>query len=325
MRAGPAAPLGHLTLDHLQDSPPGGSAKRAHPGKHAPRSPRRGPWRQDLGHLDSLVELLGDDSPAVYPHLRAEFLRLGRCTRPALERAAKDSSPRKRGHARSILRTLDRKQAMTRLLGYALRPNVYLEQALFLLARLDRSDFDARPFRSALDAMGDEVTRRMSLIQDESTRAMVLPEYLGGELGFEGAESDFTHPDNIHLHRCLERKRGMPLTLTAVYLLVAKRAGITAGAVALPGRVLLRLYMGRRSVLIDPFAGGRARTRRYCLDYLSEHGLVPQVSWFQDASPALLFQRHVLNLMSSCQMRDLGPQSHELHDLAMLIVRHQRD
>lgn len=279
--------------------------------------------RADAEHIQALVALLGDESPSIFPSLRAEFLRLGRCARPALRRATKGDCARQRGQARSILLTLDRERVMRRLLGYALRTEVDLERALFLLARLERPDLDARPYLRALDAMGAEVKERMAAVEDEDTRAMVLPEYLGGQLGFSGAEEDFTHPDNIHLHRCLERKRGMPLTLTAVYLLVAKRAGITAGAVALPGRVLLRLYLGKRSVLIDPFGGGRARTRRYCLEYLSEHGLVPQVSWFQDASPALLFQRHVLNLMSSCQMRDLHHQSRALHGLAMHIARQQ--
>jgi regulator of sirC expression with transglutaminase-like and TPR domain len=279
--------------------------------------------RQATGHLSALIELLGDDSPSLFPHLCAELLRLGRTARPALQRAAKSSNARLRGHARHILQAGERQVAMRRLYGYSLRSEIDLEQALFLLARLDRSQFDSRPYIRALDAMGAEVSLRMSASMDENTRAMALPEYLGGELGFSGADHDFSHPDNIHLHRCLERKRGMPLTLTAIYLLVAKRAGITAGAVALPGRVLLRLYMGRRSVLIDPFAGGRARTRRYCLEYLSEHGLVPQVSWFQDARPTQLFQRHVLNLMSSFQVRDLPAQSRELHQLAMAMGRHQ--
>ena len=310
-------------MDHLQDSTPDGSGTtlaRPSPLARGIPSQGRGP---DSKHLRALIDLLGDDSPALFPHLRSELLRLGRSARPALKRATKSADARRRGQARSILLAADRQGAMRRLLGYGLRSQVQLEQALLLLARLDRADFDARPYTRALDAMGAEVARRMDEVQDENTRAMVLPEYLGGELGFTGAEEDFAHPDNIHLHRCLERKRGMPLTLTAVYLLVAQRAGITAGAVALPGRVLLRLYMGKRSVLIDPFGGGRVRTRRYCLEYLGEHGLVPQVSWFQDATPALLFQRHVLNLMSSCQMRDLHSQSRELHQLAMLIVRHQ--
>ena len=277
----------------------------------------------DADHIKALVALLGDESPSIFGALRAEFLRLGRRARPALMRATKGACARQRGQARSILLTLDRERVMRRLLGYAQRDDIDLERALFLLARLERPDLDARPYMRALDAMGAEVKQRMDEVEDESTRAMVLPEYLAGQLGFTGAEEEFTHPDNIHLHRCIERKRGMPLTLTAIYLLVAKRAGITAGAVALPGRVLLRLYLGKRSVLIDPFGGGRARTRRYCLEYLSEHGLVPQVSWFQDASPALLFQRHVLNLMSSCQMRDLNHQSQALHRLAMHIARQQ--
>ena len=113
----------------------------------------------------------------------------------------------------------------------------------------------------------------------------------------------------------------MPLTLTAIYLFVARRSGIQAAPVALPGRVLLRLYAGRRSMLVDPFQGGRARTRMDCIRYLAQHGLVPRPDWFHDATDRQLFQRHVLNLMSSSQMRGLHRESQELHRLAVEIGR----
>ena len=113
----------------------------------------------------------------------------------------------------------------------------------------------------------------------------------------------------------------MPLTLVAIYLFVARRAGFRAAAVALPGRVLLRLYAGRRSLLIDPFKGGRVRTKMDCIKYLAQNGLVPRPEWFRDATDPMLFQRHVLNLMASSQMRGLEGQARELHRLAKVVAQ----
>jgi regulator of sirC expression with transglutaminase-like and TPR domain len=104
----------------------------------------------------------------------------------------------------------------------------------------------------------------------------------------------------------------MPLTLVAIYLLVARRAGLKAAPIALPGRVLLRLYAGPRSLILDPFLGGKARTRQDCVNYLAKHGLVPRPQWFADAGDAALFHRHLLNLMGSHQALGHAREAAEL-------------
>jgi regulator of sirC expression with transglutaminase-like and TPR domain len=277
--------------------------------------------RGDRQRLEALIDLLGDESKAVYESVWEELVRAGRAADPVLQRATRSPRARVRARARRVLQARARGGVMRRLLGYAAREEVDLERALFLLGRLDRPDLDTRPYRKALDAMAAEVSRRAAREEDTFARPMVLSHYLGNELGFVGSETDFTHPDNVHLHRTIERKQGMPLSLVAIYLFVARRAGLKAAPIALPGRVLLRLYAGRRTMLIDPFQGGRARTRMDCIRYLSEHGLVPRPDWFHDASDRALFQRHTLNLMSSCQMRGREREARELHRLAVEIGR----
>lgn len=277
--------------------------------------------RSERDRLRVLVELLNDDSPSVFSTVRDELERAGRRALPALGRAARSPHARLRARARNVLASLDRRAAMRRLLRYASRSEIDLERALLLLGRLDQPRLDPRPYVKALDAMASEVARRAAREQDTLSRPMVLSHYLGNELGFIGSEADFDHPQNVHLHRAIERKRGMPLTLVAIYLFVARRVGFRAAAVALPGRVLLRLYAGRRSLLIDPFLGGRIRTKTDCIRYLAKNGLVPRPEWFRDASDPLLFQRHVLNLMGSSQMRGLVRESRELHELARVIAR----
>ena len=64
--------------------------------------------------------------------------------------------------------------------------------------------------------------------EDPLDRGQALVDYLGRELGSGGSTGDFHHPDNSHFPRVLEKKRGMPLALSAVYVFVARRAGIRA-------------------------------------------------------------------------------------------------
>ncbi len=309
----PPRPLEPLR-DQSADAPPFPQHRRSDP----PARPEARPAR---ARVDALLELLSDDSPAVLAAVRARLEDLGRAARPALRRAEKSPNARLRVRARRLRVAIERARSRRRLFAYALRPAFDLERGLYLLARLDRARFDARPYKRALDAMGAEVARRVALEADDLARPMVLTQYLGNELGFIGSEADFDHPDNIHLHRAIERRRGMPLTLCAIYLLVGRRAGLRVAPIALPGRVLLRLYAGPRSLIIDPFAGGRAKTRADCIRYLAQHGLVPRPQWFRDASDAGLFQRHLLNWMNSCRVRGLAREARELHALAIAMNR----
>jgi regulator of sirC expression with transglutaminase-like and TPR domain len=279
------------------------------------------PVRAARGQLRLLISLLADESDAVHEAVRLRLLAIGRKALPALRRASGDANARRRGRARTIATTLARREVLRRIAGYALRGDIDIERGLYLLASLDRPRFDSRRYERALDAMGAAVRDRVAGATDEPSAPLALSQYLGDELGFVGCEVDFNHPDNVHLHRALEKKRGMPLTLVAIYLLVARRAGLRAAPIALPGRVLLRLYAGARSVIIDPFLGGKARTRQDCVHYLAKHGLVPRPQWFADTSDAALFHRHILNLMGSHQARGHGREARELQAIVAGVNR----
>lgn len=267
--------------------------------------------------IETLVGLLRDDSPAVLDGVGRELESSGRIALPALRRGVRDRDARLRARARKLLAGLGRKRVYRRLLGFVTQKEVDLERGLFLMSRLDREPFDQRPYVRALDAMAERVRSRAAGEAGSFARPMALAQYLGDELGFIGSEVDFDHPDNIYLHRAIERKRGMPLTLTAIYMSVARRAGFKVAPIALPGRVLLRLYLGKRTMMLDPFDGGRARTRTDCIRYLSLHGLVPRPDWFRDTSDAALLQRHLLNLMQCFQVRGMTRDARELHRIAV--------
>ncbi|MGI5864527.1 MAG: transglutaminase family protein [Myxococcales bacterium] len=97
---------------------------------------------------------------------------------------------------------------------------------------------------------------RARLGQQASPReqAIVLGELLGGELGFRLDEGG--RPDGVRLYGVLTRRKGRPTILTAIWLEVARRAGLAAQAKAFGGRLLVEI--GEESpVLVDPAAGGR--------------------------------------------------------------------
>lgn len=250
-----------------------------------------------------LADLLADDSPFVLSCVRAELERLGRGGTAALCRAARSGAPRQRARARQLLLDAARHRAVRRLVRYASRDAHDLERALFLLDAHGYPGEDLRGYRRVLDSFGDAVRARTGENPMGRKRALALVDYLAGEVGFAGSSADYHHPDNIYLHRAIDRREGMPLTLCAIYAFTARRAGLKAGLLPFPGHVLLTITDGGDRIIVDPFGGGAVLTETHCMRYLAQHGLPYRGEFFTDASDSAMFVRHVLNLINSCRLR----------------------
>lgn len=262
--------------------------------------------------LAALIALLGDESPLVWEHVHRELVTGGRRAESALRRASSSHDARARGRARSLLAEIARQRVVRRLVRYALRESVELEPALLLLARLGAPEFDARPVQRLLDSYAAELLERSRHVASELERVRLIPRYLHGELGFGGSIGAYQDPANIHLHRVLERRAGMPLSLCALYLFVARRMGVRAAIVPLPGHVMLRLYADGKSLIIDPYHQGSERTERECRRYLEQNGMGFSALYLRDAGDRAMFKRQVLNLMRSAEKRGLKREAQEL-------------
>ena len=272
--------------------------------------------------LSTFGSLLADSSPLVQREVRRELERRGKQALPLLKAVARGGEARARTAARAILLGHGRSQVGARLATLAMAPEVDLERGLLLLSRFEEPALDVRPYVLAMDAMAAEVLKRLEARPGLPCRATLLADYLGRELGYRGDAEDYHHPDNVYLHRSIVRKRGLPLTLTALYLFVARRAGIRAAPVALPGHVILRIYEADgRASLLDPFHAGATLSDRDCLQYLAQHGLPFEPRWFDDASDLAILGRHIGNLHHSYRQRGLEREVRLLASVARAIAQ----
>ncbi|GAB2950466.1 transglutaminase-like domain-containing protein [Streptomyces heilongjiangensis] len=87
--------------------------------------------------------------------------------------------------------------------------------------------------------------------------ALALAGLLGDRCGFRGSAADYQRLESSLLHRVLERRRGLPILLSVVWMEVARRAGAPVYGVALPGHFVVGFGPAEEQVLADPFDGGR--------------------------------------------------------------------
>jgi regulator of sirC expression with transglutaminase-like and TPR domain len=103
---------------------------------------------------------------------------------------------------------------------------------------------------------------RASLPQDcgAEERVIALNQLLFDELGYAGNTRDYYDPRNSYLNEVIERRTGIPITLSVLYMEVGRRVGLPLEGVSFPGHFLVRLKLRRGTLMLDPFAGGEPQS-----------------------------------------------------------------
>lgn len=109
-----------------------------------------------------------------------------------------------------------------------------------------------------------EGARRVFELTNPFARLDGLQGYFYGELGFRGNLENYNDPQNCHLNEVLNRRLGIPITLSILFMDLARAAGFQACGVGLPGHFVVRLTYGERGLLVDPFHGGQVITAEDC-------------------------------------------------------------
>lgn len=135
------------------------------------------------------------------------------------------------------------------------------------LARVEYPDLIAEHHVEQLDELA---ARSGSAGFDDPLRALHrLREFLFDEEGFRGNADDYYDPDNSCLNRVLDRKLGIPITLSVLMMEVGRRVGLRMHGVGLPGHFVVSASVGTESVLLDPFDGGTVLTQETAADVVA--------------------------------------------------------
>lgn len=132
--------------------------------------------------------------------------------------------------------------------------------ALLIAAQL-QPELDVQHYEQQLEAMAKAVRGRITEGMDARRRIHEINTYIYDESGFTGDKQDYYLPDNCLLDKVLERRRGIPITLAAIYLKLATSAGLDAYGIGFPGHYLVGVYAGQEQIVLDPFEHGHVLER----------------------------------------------------------------
>ena len=140
------------------------------------------------------------------------------------------------------------------------RDDFLLDQAALLIGAWEYPQRDLEDYREALDAIAARCAPDVARAPNGIGRARAISDHLFDRLGYSGNTSDYYDPRNTFLCDVIDRRTGIPISLSVLYLEVARRVGVLAQGVNFPGHFLVRVAIEDAWLFIDPFSGGRVLT-----------------------------------------------------------------
>lgn len=119
----------------------------------------------------------------------------------------------------------------------------------------------------------DDLARRLDVSPDYAPHVNIhaLNRLLFEEESLSGNEHDYDNPRNSFLNDVLDRRTGIPITLSLIYVEIGRRRGLPLDGVGLPGHFLAKYSMGRSDIFLDPFHRGEIVTLKDCAALLKKH------------------------------------------------------
>jgi regulator of sirC expression with transglutaminase-like and TPR domain len=212
-------------------------------------------------------------------------------------------------------------------------PGNGLAQAALVIARIEYPRLDIDPYLARLDAMGEAARRRIERQIDKTGDSSTLScvktfnSYLFEEQRFVGNRERYEDPRNSCLNEVLDRRTGIPITLSLVYMEVGMRAGVQVDGVNFPGHFLVRCPDTSRrrgaGLIIDPFHAGALLSEHDCRLLLQKH-CGPDVAFDKSllapATRPQIIVRMLLNLKRIYVHMRSFPQARVVTELLLAIT-----
>ena len=174
-----------------------------------------------------------------------------------------------------------------------------LAHGALLIATAAYPDLDKSSYLERLDQMASRVKLDMTANTKSEDIITKLNTILFEQEKFRGNRENYYDPDNSFLNRVLDRKTGIPITLSLIYIEVAGRLGLDVRGIGLPGHFITALYHASGKIFIDPFNRGEIRTVDECLEIVRANRgttVTSDLHWLQPIGRKELLARMLRNL-----------------------------
>ena len=252
---------------------------------------------------DSIIRLLDDDSPPVRAALKEELKRLDSAGVELLKRLKSSPNRFLAAQAEDYLETLQGPDAVDEFVRFIRSLHYELETGSLLLNRTVFPDVSVAECCILLDAMAARCRELLVLPSSAREQCKVLNRVIFHEYGFRGNVEDFDDPLNSMFSHVLQRRKGIPISLSIVYILAAQRCGLQLEPVNMPQRFMVGCFLDEVPFYIDVFERGTFRSVGDLRSFLRQNNFAFESHYLAPAPVGEVLARCCRNLIHQYNRR----------------------
>ena len=228
-----------------------------------------------LGQISSLIKLLTDRDEFVRRRVHDQLVELGEDALPFLEMAIRGEDDALRIQANAVIQNiLPHKLAekFRQLAQKGLGQDIDLETGMMLIMEFGYPDSDPEECRQKLDDLAQKLADTLNPEAEPSEIVATFTHFLFQQTGFKGNKDNYQNPDNSFINKVLDNQTGLPITLSAICVLLAKRLNLPIVGVGMPGHYIVKYSLPIEPIYFDPFHQGRLLTKKECIQIVEQFG-----------------------------------------------------
>jgi regulator of sirC expression with transglutaminase-like and TPR domain len=272
--------------------------------------------------LKALVSLLDDEDAQIVSHIEEKILSLGTSIIPYLEQEWESNfNPQVQRRIEELIHTLQYELLKERILNWYNSEDQDLLTGMWLVATYQYPDLELIKLKQDLEQIYYETWLEFKPDLYPFDEIKVINSVLFNKLKFGANTKNFHSPGNSMINIVLESKKGNPITLCVIYMMVAQKLKLPVYGVNLPNLFVLTYKDERQAPFyINAFNRGLIFSKQDIENYISELHLAPQDSFFEPCSSLEIIRRVFRNLIMSFDKMGEHAKAEEVKELLLLIA-----
>jgi regulator of sirC expression with transglutaminase-like and TPR domain len=270
--------------------------------------------------LKALVSLLDDDDQQVVSHVEGKILSIGKVIIPFLEHEWESNlNPSVQSRIEELIHTLQYDLLRERLKNWYENKTQDLLEGMWILATYQYPDLELEKLKQELEQIYYETWLEFRPDLYAFDQIKVINSVLFSKLKFGANTKNFHSPGNSMINVVLESRKGNPITLCVIYLLVAQKLKLPVHGVNLPNLFILTYKDDNHQFYVNAFNRGLIFSKQDIENYINELHLVPQPSFFEACSNLEIIRRALRNLVMSFEKMGEHAKANEVKVLLVEI------
>jgi len=274
--------------------------------------------------ISSLIRLMDDEDDYVWEHVRKKLISIGEDVLPFLDMAVRDENLVLRRRALQIINALLPNQIgekIRKLTVNAKGGDIDLEQGVMILTEYGYPGFDSEVCTKALDELAEGLKKNIPANASPQRIVRELTHFLFIVQGFKGDKKNFFDKDNSYFNKVLSQKKGLPISLSVICILISSRLNLNIVGVGLPCHFIVMHNTPGEPIYFDPFHRGKVLTADGCKELVNSFGFEFKEAQLNPVSNRDILLRMIHNLEVTFNQSNQQDDAKNMADFAAILTK----